>query len=271
MVFEGESTFAIVNFGICLFTVVLYMWLAVNALFISTRVHSVERESLEKGYKKHYDSWWWLKDGMKQNSTFARHHVAIMYARDPILAACLVFGHDSPIFQIFSVVGIQFTSFLLYAYIRPFEKTLDNVVEVVNHFLFTAACLMFAILTLPLDLSERIKYDYIGWGAIAFFTILLLFNFSIIGYEIWQGMKDVWVRFKKWRAIRTRVVAVTKKIDRKQKRSPEYLEDGTIKVEKILKQHSSDGNIGIQEGSDDEEPERLDEFNELNWVYVSKK
>jgi hypothetical protein len=245
VVFEGESTFAIINFGLCVFTVLLYMWLAVTALFISTRVHSVEREKLEQGYKRYYDSWWWLKDGMKQNSTFARHHVAIMYARDPILAACLVFGHDSPMLQIFSVVGIQFTSLLLYATIRPFERTLDNVVEVVNHCLFTAACLMFAILTLPINLGERFKYDYIGWGAIAFFTILLLFNFSIIVYELWQNIKDVWARFKKWRASRTQVVAVKKKFQRKATSPPEYLEDGTVNVGKILKKRRRYGNVGI--------------------------
>ena len=178
--FKGESTFANVNFGLCLFVMFTYLWLLLTSLFISTRVHTVERVKLEPGYVKYYDQWWWMKDGLKINSTFARHHVSIMYLRDPLMAACLVFGHDMPQVQIWGVVLMNLTCFILYSYEQPFKDGRENLVEIVNYFLFTAACACFGILTLGFDLTERFKYNYIGWTAIGVFVILLFFNFIFI-------------------------------------------------------------------------------------------
>lgn len=178
--FKGESPFANVNFALCLFVMMTYLWLVLTSLFISTRVHTVEREKLEPGYVKYYDEWWWMKDGLKKNSMFARHHVSIMYVRDPLMAACLVFGHDFPQLQIWGVVLMNLACFILYAYEQPFKDGRDNLIEIVNYFLFTAACTCFGILTLGFDLTERFKYNYIGWTTIGFFVILVFFNFSFI-------------------------------------------------------------------------------------------
>jgi len=48
-----------------------------------------------------------MKADLKNNSFFARHHIAIMYVKDPILAGLLVFGHDYPPVQIGSIAGFN--------------------------------------------------------------------------------------------------------------------------------------------------------------------
>jgi len=54
---------------------------------MSTRVYSVSREDLEPGYIRYYEQYWWLREGLKSDSVFARHHYSLMFVKDPILAA----------------------------------------------------------------------------------------------------------------------------------------------------------------------------------------
>jgi hypothetical protein len=50
----------------------------------------------EAGYKEYYEAWAWMRDGLWSGSFFARHHLAIMYLKDPVLAGLLVLLHDTP-------------------------------------------------------------------------------------------------------------------------------------------------------------------------------
>lgn len=124
--------YSVVNLGLSCAGVALYSWMTLTILYISTRVHSCHRDDLEPGYKRYYDSFWFMKDGLKTNSWFARHHVAAMYVKDPILGALLVFGHDSGKVQIGSIFVMNFAIFLLYAIYRPFDNKLDNFTEIYN-------------------------------------------------------------------------------------------------------------------------------------------
>lgn len=116
IVYDPNSAWASINFGVCVFSFVLYVWIVVTVFYLSTRVQSLDVESLEPGYKEYYESWWWLREGLKRNSFFARHHEAIMFIRDPLVAACLVFGHDFPIFQVGSIFVINAVTTWLYCW-----------------------------------------------------------------------------------------------------------------------------------------------------------
>jgi hypothetical protein len=50
----------------------------------------------ESEYKEYYGAWAWMREGLRSDTFFARHHLAIMYLKDPVLAGLLVLLHDIP-------------------------------------------------------------------------------------------------------------------------------------------------------------------------------
>jgi len=188
---EVASTYEVMNVMVSGFMFILYMWMTLTALYISTRVHSVPIEELEPGYVKYYKSWWWMKEGVKQNSVFARHHYAIMYAKDPLLAALLVFTHDTPHLQIGGICFLNGYFMLHFAKWKPFKDKNQNRVEVINYGLFFVASGIFILLTLVwLEFSEKFKYMYVSNAIIISLIFILIFNFVIIGRQIWQAAKE---------------------------------------------------------------------------------
>merc|ERR1712224_74726 len=172
----GDSTMSIVNMGFCIAMCMFYMWMAVTALYLSTRVRSVTNEAIEPGYVRYYEAWWWMKDGVKNNSFFARHHHAIMYSKDPILAALLVFGHDYPPVQIGSIAAFNLLFFILYVKFLPFDELLANMTEIVNYLIFALASGTFFLLALEqLELAEKTKYTYVAYTIMLLLIILLIF------------------------------------------------------------------------------------------------
>jgi len=87
------------------------MWLCVTSVYISHRLNSVENPEKEKWYISRYEDWEFMRDGLKMNSAFARHYTAIMYFKDPMLAALLVFGHNTPQLQIGGIFIANFVFF----------------------------------------------------------------------------------------------------------------------------------------------------------------
>ena len=83
IVYDPNSAYASINFGICVFSFLFYVWIVVTVFYLSTRIQSLDIEELEPGYRKYYGAWWWLREGMKRDTFFGRHHSAIMYVRDP--------------------------------------------------------------------------------------------------------------------------------------------------------------------------------------------
>lgn len=63
IVYDPNSAWASINFGVCVFSFVLYVWIVVTVFYLSTRVQSLNVEELEPGYKEYYESWWWLREG----------------------------------------------------------------------------------------------------------------------------------------------------------------------------------------------------------------
>jgi len=84
-----------------------------------------------------------MKDNLKNNSFFARHHIAIMYVKDPILAGCLVFGHDFPPMQLGSIAGLNLMFGIAFIVFMPYQDFLSNFIEIVNYFIFFAATFSF--------------------------------------------------------------------------------------------------------------------------------
>jgi hypothetical protein len=63
IVYDPNSAYASINFGVCVFSFVFYVWIVINVFYLSTRIQSLDIEELEPGYKEYYESWWWLREG----------------------------------------------------------------------------------------------------------------------------------------------------------------------------------------------------------------
>ena len=164
------------------------MWMTISAIFLSTRVHSVAIEDLEPGYVAYYKSWWWMKEGIKNNSIFARHHYSIMFAKDPLLAALLVFGHDIPQIQVGGIAMLNGLFMMLFIAYRPFNNNKENWVEIINYGIFWVATSIFFLLTMGVfGFTQKFKYMYISNMIIGCMVLVLFFNFWIIIKEVWEG------------------------------------------------------------------------------------
>lgn len=103
-----------------------------SGIYLSTRINSVKDESLEPGYVRYYNSWWWMRDGMKKTSWFTAHHNALVYGKDPLITLALVFAHDTPMVQIGVFFGVNFCFFFWYIVHTPFISNIKNVIYIFN-------------------------------------------------------------------------------------------------------------------------------------------
>jgi hypothetical protein len=136
-----------------------------------------------------------MRAGLWSRSFFARHHMAIMYFKDPVLAGLLVLLHDAPHFQISTIAVFNGVLFFLYSWYMPFKDKLACWTEISNYAVFFFAASIFFTLTMPsLGMSDAIKFNYISNSIILLLIWLLLWNFGIIGFEVYKGI----VSFCKW-------------------------------------------------------------------------
>jgi hypothetical protein len=111
-----------------------------------------------------------------------------MYIRDPLMAACLVFGHDFPVFQVSSIFGINALSTFLYVWYMPFTDRMENILEITNNAVFTFVTGIFVIFAV-FDVPVGFGYHGIGWFTMATLSAMICFNFGLIFMEIWEKMK----------------------------------------------------------------------------------
>ena len=167
------------------------MWLALTSLYMSGVIWDIKEEEL--GLGRYYEKWMWMKEGVKPGTMFSRHIVSLMYIKDPIIGAFLVFFHDIPYLQIGSIAGTNVLCTVLFAWQMPYLERLDNVVEIVNYFLFSLTTIFFLGLSIPsLSLSERDKYERIGWIIMAILTVQLTFNFCLVLMQLWMKCVGLW-------------------------------------------------------------------------------
>jgi hypothetical protein len=70
---------------------------------------------------------------------------------------------------------------------------MDNVVEIVNYFLFSLTTIFFLGLSIPnLSFTERTKYEKIGWIIMGILTVQLTFNFVLVLMQLWIKCVGLW-------------------------------------------------------------------------------
>jgi hypothetical protein len=188
IVFDPNSAYAQLNFGICVFSFVFYVWIVITVFHLSTRIQGLGEGEYEPGYQEYYKAWLWLREGLRRNSFFSRHHNVTMYIRDPLMAACLVFGHDFPVFQVSSIFCINALSTFLYVWYMPFTDRMENILEITNNAVFTFVTGIFVIFAV-FDVPVGFGYHGIGWFTMATLSAMICFNFGLIFMEIWEKIK----------------------------------------------------------------------------------
>jgi hypothetical protein len=201
IVYDPNSAYASLNFGICVFSFVFYVWIVITVFYLSTKVQELGEGEVEPGYQEYYRAWLWLREGLKRNSFFSRHHNVIMYIRDPLVAACLVFGHDIPVFQVASIFVINALSTFLYVWFRPFKDRMENILEITNNGVFSFVTGIFVIIAV-FDIPVAVGYHGIGWFTMATLFAMLCFNFGLILKEIWEKMLEKKAELQAWWAKR---------------------------------------------------------------------
>jgi hypothetical protein len=142
-VYKGDSLYSVVNLVICSTMGIGYLWMVITALYLSDRVQESRRAVKQKGYKEYYAGWAWMRDGLQSDSFFARHHMAIMYFKDPLLAGMLVFLHEVPHLQIGTIAVLNGILFFVYSWCMPFKDKLACWTEISNYAVFFVGASIF--------------------------------------------------------------------------------------------------------------------------------
>ena len=122
-----------------------------------------------------------------------------MCFKDPVLAGLLVLLHDAPHYQISTIAVFNGLLFFMYSWCMPFKDKLACWTEISNYAVFFFASSIFFTLTLPgLGMSDAFKYNYIANSIILLLIWLLLWNFGIVGLEVYKGIVSLckWLKVK---------------------------------------------------------------------------
>ena len=135
-----------------------------------------------------------LKEENKERKR-SRAILAVSIIQDFSISLGLTIFLEVPAAQI--ITAIIFMSLSLYTVIRysPFQKVEVNFVEAGNRAIYILILIVFLINYLFEDkMSDKTKFDYIGFGVIGLISLLITFNISV---SVWSIVKELKSKFTK--------------------------------------------------------------------------
>ena len=117
-----------------------------------------------------------LLEGVKLNDGIQKYFTVIAIGRNLILAASLVYLHNYPYIEIFSLTSLSFLfAFLLFKY-KPYENKVSNISNFISEFVFGVVHIIIFILIHD-DYSPSFSDEErmnLGWGIICGCGIILM-------------------------------------------------------------------------------------------------
>lgn len=154
----------------------------------------------------------------------------------------------------------------MFAKYRPYEEFQDNLIETMNYFLFTVTTIAFLCLGMAEDLgiTEKFKYEIIGWTIIGVLTFQLVFNFAFVIIQLVLKIKE-YIEFviKKIKQIRNKIKGVVTESTISEEGSNSMLVSAIKrepKLEDMLKCKEIDSLIGTK----DKNPSKLNLYIDKN-------
>lgn len=156
---------------------------------------------------------------------------AFQTSRDLVFPLVIIFFVAYPIIQIMTIVVLSFFQIVLVLIYNPFSDFGEKLSSVLNSILFILVLFLYIILWGTGDtLSTKQKYDFIGNGIIAIFTILLLSNILIGFCTLGKGIYHIFSQKKKKKNLEKKKINMNKNMSKKKTNSE--LKKETIESEK---------------------------------------
>lgn len=134
----------------------------------------------------------WIRFEYKGDKWYQKYHVLHNFIRDPVLALCMVFFHDSPLLQTTGATLIMLFSAVMDTKFWPFREKARNIVLIITGYMYVAINLFFFVLaSTEGTMKKKSQYLYIG------FLIITLIS-GIIFVDIGYATMEVWIKVKNW-------------------------------------------------------------------------